>query len=102
MRVRQRAQVVDELLFVARRQQRGQQDYVRHARGDRRDRRVAGVDEHQIGAHLFTDDALENAGLPDVRLDREYERQCPYVLTMKKNNRIPAVANTSNGALSML
>ncbi len=38
-------------------------------------RRVARVDEDQLRADLLLDDALEDAGLTQVRLDREYERQ---------------------------
>ena len=71
----ERAQVPEELLLVARREQRGDEDDVRDAGRQRGKRRVARVDEDQLRADLLLDDALEDAGLTQVRLDREYERQ---------------------------
>ena len=52
LRAGERAQVGDELLLVARREKRGQQDDVGDAGRQRRDRGVARVDDHEIRAHL--------------------------------------------------
>ena len=72
---RQRAQVGDELLFVARRQERREQDDVWNPGRQRRDGGVTRVDEDQVRVDLLANDALENGGLTVVRLDCEDERQ---------------------------
>ena len=71
----ERAQIGDELLFVARRQERREQDDVRDPGRQRRDGRVPRIDEDEIRADQFANDALEDGGLAVVRLDREHERQ---------------------------
>ena len=71
----ERAQVGDELLLVARREQRGEEDDVGDPRGQRRHRRVARIDQDEIRADLLANDALEDGGLTVVRLDSEDERQ---------------------------
>ena len=80
VRAGERAQVADELLFVARRQQRGEEDDVGNPGRQRRDGGVARIDQDEVRADLFANDALEDGGLAVVRLDREDERQClrPY------------------------
>ena len=75
LRAGQRAQIGDELLLVARRQQRGEQDDVGNAGAERRDRGVARIDEDEIGADLLADDPLEDGGLAVIRFDCEDERQ---------------------------
>ena len=75
LRARQRAQVGDELLFVARRQQRGQEDDVRDPGVQRRNRGVAGIDDDEIGAYLLANDPLEDGRLAVIRLDCEDQRQ---------------------------
>ncbi len=75
MRAGERAQVSDQLLFVARRQERGEQDDVGNPGRQLGDGRVARVDEDQLRADQFPDNALEDSGLAVVRLDREHERQ---------------------------
>ena len=75
LRAGERAQVGDQLLLVARRQQRREQDDVGNPGRQRRDGRVARIDEDEIRADLLANDALEDGGLAVVRLDREDERQ---------------------------
>ena len=64
-------QVRDDLGFVARRQQRGQQDDVGHSRVTAGNGRVARVDDDQLGMDAVADDPLEDRGLPQVRLEGE-------------------------------
>ena len=100
--VAQRPQVRDELVLVARRQERAQQQHVRHRRADRLERRVARVHDRDVGEHLLADDALDDRGLEDVGFDRENERLLHHVFSMKSVSTVPTVAKTSSGALSIL
>ena len=54
------------LVFVAWRQQRRQQDDVRHTRAERRDRPIARVDDDQLGVHALVDDPRKYGCLPLV------------------------------------
>ena len=63
------SQVRDDLRFVARRQQRGQQDDVGHLRVDRRHGRIARVDDDQSAWTRSRIIRLRIAGLPDVRFE---------------------------------
>ena len=66
-------QVRHQLVFVARRHQRRQQDHIRNLLIDRRNRRVAGLDQDQIRHHQLADDVPEDVGLPDIWFYREYQ-----------------------------
>ena len=67
-------QVRDQLVFVARRHQRRQQDHIGYLLIDRRNRGIARLDEDQLGLDQLADDALEDAALADVGFDCENER----------------------------
>ncbi len=75
MRAGERAEVGDQFLLVARRQQRREEDDVGNPGRQRGDGRVARVDQDEVRADQFPNDALEDGGLAVVRLDREHERQ---------------------------
>ncbi len=66
-------QVGDELVLVARRQQRGQQNHVGELLIDRRDGIVACLDQDQLRPYQLTDDVLEDLCLPGVGLYCENE-----------------------------
>ena len=74
----QRAKVGDELLFVARRQQRGDENDIRQWASIAADCRLARFDQDQIRANLFADDALEDSRLFQIRLDRENQRHLRF------------------------
>ena len=68
-------------------------------------RRVARVDDRDVGQDLLPDDALDDGRLAEIRFDREHEglrHLGHYVLNMKTVSTTPTVANTSTGAPSML
>jgi hypothetical protein len=74
MGARKRAQVSEQLLLVAGRQQRSEQDHVRNASRDGGERRILGVYDDEVGAHVLANDPLQNGCLPDVGLDDQNQR----------------------------
>ena len=84
-------QVRDQLVFVARRHQRRQQDHIRYLLIDRRNRGIARLDEDQLGLDQLADDALEDAALADVGFDCENERhlQMPSCQFPPTNSQLP-------------
>src|SRR5262245_16625259 len=110
----ERAQMRDQVVFVARREQHAHEHDVRDGRLDRGDRRVARVDDDDVRLDAFLDDALDDGALPYVRFDREYQGSAQlaphrvlrttacYVFNMNSVSSVPTVTNTSTGALSML
>ncbi len=106
IRARQGPEVRHHLVFIAGREQGGQEDDVRHARAERRDRGVPRVDDHEVGLDALPDDPREERGLLLVGFDRE-DQTLPavfrhYVLTMKATSTAPTTAKTTSGAFSML
>ena len=73
LRAGERAQMRHHLVLVARRQQGGQQDDVRHTRAQGSNRCVARVDDDQFGAHALVDDPREHGGLTLVWHDGQDE-----------------------------
>ena len=69
----ERLQMGDEMVFVSRRQQGAEQQDVRHGRAHRLDRRVERVDDRDVCECLLPDDAFDDGGLAEVRLDRQDE-----------------------------
>ena len=67
----ERAEMRDQLVFVARRQQRRHQDDVGDLLVDRGDGRIARLDQQQVGAHELAHDAREDGALTNVGLDCE-------------------------------
>jgi hypothetical protein len=74
-------QAREELLFVTRREQRGEEDDVGYLLGDGGERRVARVHHRKVRpAHVLADDALERRRLTMIRFEGEDERhQSPPV-----------------------
>ena len=70
----ERAQMGDQLVFVARRQQRGQQDDVRHACRQRRHRGVAGVDHRHFDPGVLLENGAKQRPLAGVGFERKDER----------------------------
>ena len=68
------AQLIRELLLVARREQRRDEDDVGHTLGDRGDGAVLGIGEHEVRAHPVAHDLPENRRLFRVGLERQDER----------------------------
>jgi hypothetical protein len=69
VRACERAQVGNQLVAIARREQGGHQDHVGDARRERGDGRVARIDNDQLRVYAFADDALQDRRLPAVRFD---------------------------------
>jgi hypothetical protein len=69
----ERFQVRDEMVFVARRQQGAEQQHVGHGSAHRLDRRVERIDDRDVRKRLLPDDAFDDGGLPEIRLDRQHE-----------------------------
>ena len=67
-------QVPDQLVFVARRHQRGEQQDVGHARRDSGDRPIARVHDLDLGMHFGLDELPQQRGLAWIRFEREYQR----------------------------
>jgi hypothetical protein len=65
----ERPQVREQLLLVARRQQRRHEDDLGNIRLQGGNGRISRVDVHQIGVDLLAHDALQDCRLPVVRLD---------------------------------
>ena len=73
VRVIERAQVRDQLVLVARRHQRAQQQDIGDRGAHRVHRGLARIDDGDVGQDFLPDDALDDGGLPEVRLDGEHE-----------------------------
>jgi hypothetical protein len=101
-RVAPRPEVRDQLVLVARRQQRAQEEDVGNRRPHGVERGVARVDDRDVGHHFLADDALDDRGLAVIRFDRENERLLHQLFSMRSVSTVPTVAKTSSGALSML
>jgi hypothetical protein len=114
------AEMRDELLFVARGEQRVHQQDVGDLGVDGPRGLLTGVHEHQVRAHEAADDVRQDVSLPGIGFDCQYERHSrvpfsrvlpdplprlprpPYVLNMNTNRMAPATTKTSTGAFSML
>ena len=96
-----------------------QQDYVGDALGDRRQRRVARLDQRELCVDVFLDHASERGRLAQIRFEGEDQRHRlgSYVATvvggfsivcgklflnMKSTSTAPTVAKITSGAFSML
>ena len=63
----------DEMVFVSRRQQGAEQQDVRHGRAHLVPLRVERVADLDVCQRLLADDAFDDGGLAEVRLDRQDE-----------------------------
>ena len=90
----------DQLVFIARREQRAQQQHVGNARADRIERGIAGVHDDHVRADLVPDYPLDDGRLAQVGFDRENNRH--QLLNKKIVSTVPTVANTRSGAFSRL
>ncbi len=68
------AQVREDLRLITRRQQRGQQDDVWHARVNRCDGAITRVDDDQFRVHAVTDHAFQDGGLALIGLEGKNQR----------------------------
>ena len=99
------AQVRDQLVLVARRHQRRQQDHVGDLLIDGRDGRIPRLDQDQLRLHQLADDVLEDAALADVGFDCENEchllvpsSQFPITNSqLPRHSQLPTPKPTPNG-----
>ena len=73
-RAGERAQVRNDLAFIARREQRGEQNDVGDARIDGGNRGVARLDEDELRVDTIADHAFEDRGLAQIGLQGKNER----------------------------